>query len=169
MSSFPTNFDDDSTIYRISDDISELGSEAINQLRDAVFSIEKNLGLSAAGTLSDLSTRLNVSINPDGTIRASALASIGLVTLPITNSQVGVNAGILESKLALNFSTSNLNTLIQANSVLLASLSAFEAALEVKVNSHIAGGPASNLRHVASHIDINAVTSDSRDPSFTWS
>src|SRR6266704_5743312 len=102
MSSFPTNFDDDSTIYRISDDISELGSEAINQLRDAVFSIEKNLGLSAAGTLSDLSTRLNVSINPDGTIRASALASIGLVTLPITNSQVGVNAGILESKLALN-------------------------------------------------------------------
>ena len=169
MSNFPTTLDDDGSIYRVDDDLSEIGSDVINQLRSAIFAVEANLGLSAKGSLSDLSTRLNVSINSDGTIKASALTSVGLVTLPITNAQVGVNAGILESKLALNFSTSNLNTLIQANSVLLASLSAFEAALEIKVNSHIAGGPASNLRHTASMIDINAHPSDSRDPSYTWS
>lgn len=169
MTNFPTTYDDDGSIYRISDDITELGSDAINQLRSAVFSVELNLGLTAAGSLSTLSDRLNISINPDGTIKASALTSIGLITLPVTNAQIGVNAGILESKLALNFSTSSLNTLIQANSVLLASLSAFEAALEIKVNSHIAGGPSAALRHTASMIDLNAVPSDSRDPSYIWS
>ena len=164
MSNFPTLLDDDSSIFRIDDNVSELGGSAINQLRSAVYAIESNIGLTFAGSKSSGSARLDVSLNPDGTIKASALTSIGLVTLLITNAQVGSGAGILESKLSLNYSTSNLNTLIQANSVLLASLSAFEAALETKVNSHIAGGPASNLRHVASHIDINAHPVDSRDP-----
>ena len=168
MTNFPTSLDDDGSIIRVDDAISELGGMAIDMLRSAVFAIELNLGLTAAGSLSDLSTRLNVSLNPDGTIKASALNSVGLVTLPVTNAQIGTNAGILESKLHLDFGTSNLNTLIQAQSVLLTSLSAFEAALETKVNSHIAGGPASNLRHTASMIDINAVPSDSRDPGFTW-
>lgn len=168
MSNFPTSLDDDSSIFRVDDNISQIGTDVLNQLRSAVFSVESNLGLSAKGSLSDLSTRLNISLNADGTIKASALSSIGLVTLPITNAQVGNTAGILESKLALNFGTSYLNTLIQANSVLLASLSAFEAALETKLNSHIAGGPASNLRHTASMIDINAHPSDSRDPGYVW-
>jgi hypothetical protein len=168
MSNFPTAVDDDSSIFRIDDNVTELAGLVINQLRDAVFSVENNLGLSLAGSLSDASTRLNISLNADGTIKASALSGIGLVTLPITNAQVGASAGILESKLSLNFGTSTLNTLIQAQSVLLSSLSAFEAALETKLNSHIAGGPESSLRHVASQLDLNNVPSDSRDPSYTW-
>jgi len=168
MSNFPTVLDDDNSIYRIDDNLSELGVFTINQLRSAVFAIEGYLGLTGPGSLSSMSSRLDVSLNPDGTIKASALTSVGLATLPIVNSQVGTNAGILESKLHLDYGTSDLHTLIQANSTLLNSLSVFEAALEVKVNSHIAGGPASNLRHVASHIDINAHPTDSRDGSFTW-
>ena len=168
MSNFPTSLDDDGSIYRVDDNLSQIGSEVINQLRSAIFAVEQNIGLSAAGSLGSLSDRLNVSLNANGTIKASALTSIGLVTLPITNTQVGTNAGILESKLSLDYSTADLNTLIQANTTLLNSLAAYEAALETKVNSHISGGPASNLRHTASMIDINGVPSDSRDPSYTW-
>lgn len=168
MSNFPTVLDDDSSIFRVDDNLTELAGLVINQLRDAVYAVESNLGLTAAGSLSDLSTRLNISLNADGTIKASALSGIGLVVLPITNAQVGNSAGILESKLSLNFGTSTLNTLIQAQSVLLTSLSAFEAALETKLNSHIAGGPSSALRHVLSQIDVNNVPSDSRDSGYTW-
>lgn len=168
MTVYPSAIDSDADLPRIDNNITELGSDAINALRDSMFAVEQTLGINPQGSLSDVATRLNVSHNPDGTIRASALTSIGLVVLPVTNAQIGNTAGILESKLSLDFGTSSLHTLIQANSVLLASLSAFEAALETKLNSHIAGGPASNLRHVASHIDINATPSDSRDPGFTW-
>jgi hypothetical protein len=168
MSNYPSSLDDDSTIYHISDNISELGTEVINQLRDAMFSVEEALGINIAGAKNSLAERIDVSLNPDGTIKAAALTSVGLATLPIDNTQVGVNAGILESKLALDYSTSDLNTLIQANTVLLTALSGFFAELEIKVNSHIAGGPAANLRHVASHIDLNAVPTDTRDSVFNW-
>lgn len=168
MTNYPTSLDDDATIFRVDDNITEIGSEVINQIRDALFAVEENLGLSPAGSKDSLSERVDVSINSDGTIKASALTSIGLVTLPINNAQVGVNAGIIESKLALDYGTSDLNTLIEANAALLESLSAFFALLEANFNSHVAGGPADNLRHVASHIDINTVPIDTRDSLFTW-
>lgn len=113
-SQYPNALDDDRQLIRVDDNIVEIGGDAINGLRSAVFNIEQTLGVNPQGTAADMAARLNQSLNPDGTIKASALSTIGLVTLPITNSMVANNAGILESKLDLNYSTKNLRELIGA-------------------------------------------------------
>ena len=125
MTVFPSAIDDDQTIIRVDDNINEYGALAINQLRSATFAIEKALGLNPGGSVTSVSNRLGVSLNPDGTIKSSALTSLGLVTLPIVNSHVGFNAGIAETKLALDYSTSDLHTLIVTNQALLTSLITF--------------------------------------------
>src|SRR3972149_9850068 len=130
MSVFPNLQDSDSELPRIDDNISELGQDAINAIRDAIFAIEANLGINAQGSQSSVVNRLNVSLNADGTIKASALTSIGLATLPITNVMVANNAGIAEYKLALDFSTSDLHTLFLSNTALINSLVSFTAVLE---------------------------------------
>src|SRR5574343_204353 len=99
MSNYPYILDDDTTIIRVDDNISEISGENFNQVRDAIFTIEEELGIKPAGSMDNLNEFLDVSHNDDGTIKASALALVGLVTLPIDNAQVGVSAGILESKL----------------------------------------------------------------------
>jgi len=108
MSNFPNSFDDDTTLPAVNDNISEIGGIAINALRDATFNMEQYLGLGLNGTQPSLAARLGVSINPDGTINPSALSSLGLVTLPITQDQIATNAGIPESKLLLDYRTSDL-------------------------------------------------------------
>ncbi len=109
MSNFPSSLDDDSTLPPINDNLTEMGGSAINALRDATFAIEENLGLTLIGSTNSLSTRLDVSLQPDGTIKSSALTSLGLVTLPITNSQISNTAAIAESKLALDYTTTTLH------------------------------------------------------------
>jgi hypothetical protein len=108
MTLYPNQIDDDTSLTPVNDNISEIGERAIMDLRDAVFAIEQALGISIAGSTSSLATRLGVAINPDGTIRSSALTSLGLVTLPITQDQIAVNAGIPESKLKLDHRTQDL-------------------------------------------------------------
>ncbi|MBC8222432.1 MAG: hypothetical protein H8E92_06675, partial [SAR86 cluster bacterium] len=173
MSTYPFAIDDDSTIIRIDDNISEMGGEASNQLRDAVFAIQSELGINPAGSAGTLATRLNVSINPNGTLKTSALTSVGLVTLPIDDAQVGSGAGIKEFKLDLDHSTSDLHTLILANSALINSLTTFTSTTASDLATHIAGGAlltsGAPARHVASHIDLNVVPLDPRDPAFVWS
>ena len=168
MSVYPQELDTDSTIIRVDDNLSELGTEAINNLRSSMFAVQAELGITPSGSKDSVADRLDVSLNANGTIRASALTSVGLVTLPIDNAQVGTNAGIIESKLSLDYSTSDLNTLIQANSTLLQSLSDFASDTDTTLNSHIGGSAVSSLRHVASHIDLNSVPTDSRDNTFNW-
>lgn len=172
MTVYPDDIDSDQEINRIDDNLTEIGQETINQLRDAVFAIESELGTNPAGSAGSLAARLAVSLNDSGSIKASALSSIGLVTLPITNSQVGSNAGISESKLDLYYSTSDLHTLIIANSSLLSSLTTFANKIFADLNLHITGATllsdSSPARHVLSHIDINDVPSDSRDSGYTW-
>lgn len=169
MSVFPWTLDDDSTIFRVDDNVTEIAGQNFNQVRDAVFKIEEELGTKPSGTKNDLKEFLETSHNSDGSIKGSALAAIGLVTLPIDDGQVGTNAGIQESKLDLDYNTSDLRQMICQNSALLNAIKATTDELLIKVNAHIAGGPAKNLRHVSSHIDLNDVPSDTRDPLFVWS
>ena len=115
MSVYPFALDSDETIIRIDDNITELGGDAINQLRDAVFAMQGELGIGLKGSLNTLADRLAVSLNANGTIKQSALAAVGLVTLPIVDNQVASNAGIKEYKLALDHKTSDLYTIITAN------------------------------------------------------
>ena len=70
MSNFPTIIDDDSSILRIDDNVSEIGGQSINQSRDAIFAVENNIGTSAAGSVGSISNRLATSLNPDGTLKA---------------------------------------------------------------------------------------------------
>lgn len=168
MSNYPYSLDDDTTIWRVDDNITEISGTNFNQSRDAVFKIEQELGVKPSGAMNSLSEFLEVSFNSNGTIKSSALTAVGLVTLPIDNNDVGINAGIIESKLTLDFSTSSLYAMIQSNATLISAVAAASAATTTKLNSHIGGGPAPDLRHVVSHIDLNDVPSDSRDPAYVW-
>lgn len=113
-SKYPDQLDTDVEIPRINNNVTEVGGESINGLRSSVFQIEQTLGINPQGTANDVATRLSQSLNPDGTIKNSAIASVGLVTLPITNSMVGSNAGIDELKLDLDYPTKTLRELIGA-------------------------------------------------------
>jgi hypothetical protein len=168
MSVYPYDIDDDTTILRVDDNVTEISGQNFNQVRDAVFKIEIELGLTPSGTQSSVRDFLLVSHNADGSIKDSALTSVGLVTLPIDNADVGVNAGIVESKLTLDYSTSTLRVLIQANASQIQSISDATNNVITNLSRHIGGGPAADLRHVLSHIDVNAIPSDNRDVNFTW-
>ena len=108
MSKYPISLDDDTTLPPVNDNITEIGEEAINAAREAIFNLELEVGLGASGTKGSLADRLGVSIGADGYIIPSALTSLGLVTLPITNSQIANHANIPESKLLLDHRTADL-------------------------------------------------------------
>jgi hypothetical protein len=168
MSLYPYELDDDTTIIRVDDNVTEISGQNFNQVRDAIFRIEEELGIKPSGSMDSLKEFLGVSLESNGTIKNSALAAVGLVTLPIDNSMIGINAGIWESKLQLDFTTSDLRQMISQNSDAVNAINAVVGGLIIDLNGHIGGGPSSDLRHVASHIDINAIPSDDRDPLFNW-
>lgn len=173
MSQYPASIDNDESLPRVSDSITETGAEAINAARDAILAIQEELGVNPAGSAGSVADRLDVSLNADGTLKTSALISVALATLPITNSQVASNAGIEESKLNLNHSTTDLFTLISSNSSLLSSISSYLTEVGTNLNLHTSGTTflsdgISLGRHVLSQIDLNATPSDSRDALFVW-
>jgi len=108
MTQFPTNIDTDTDLPPINSNLTEIGDIAINSLRDATFAIENALGTNIAGSATSLALRLGVALDAAGNIKASALTSLGLVTLPITQGQIAANAGIPESKLMLDHRTQDL-------------------------------------------------------------
>jgi hypothetical protein len=139
MSNFPTSLDDDTTLPPINNNITEIGDELFNGVRDAIFNIEDNIGLTAAGSLSSLSERLGISIYPDGTIKPSAIASMGLVTLPIYNTHIASTAAISESKLDLDHSTQDLYNYTRDLASNVNSGKGWISATGVKLNPHISG------------------------------
>ncbi len=172
MTVYPFEIDSDATIIRIDDNITEMGGDSINQSRSAIFAMQTEFGIQPSGSTGSVSNRLNKSLNPDGSIKASALTSIGLATYPIINSQIADNAGIKEYKLSLDYSTNDLYTLISANVALLNSLVTFSNTVFSDLNAHIAGSQlltgGSLARHVLSHIDLNDIPNDARDSSYVW-
>lgn len=115
--SYPGQLDSDVELPRVDDNITEIGSDAINSLRDAIFSIEEAIGINPQGNLTDFVTRINKVIDHNGVIKSSALSQKGLITLPISNSQIGTNAAIDESKLDLDHATTSLYNSIVSNDV----------------------------------------------------
>lgn len=174
MTVYPDALDTDAEIEFISDNLSEMGAQVINQIREALFAIEGVLGVSPAGSAGDVAAFLAVAHQANGHLKASELSGLGLVTLPITNIQVGDSAGIAEYKLDLTYSTSDLHTLIVSNSNLLTSLNSFTNTIFGDFNLHLAGANllsdgSTSARHVISQIDLNAIPFDARHPSYTWS
>lgn len=152
MSKFPSDLDDDTTLPFVNDNITEIGGDAINALRDAVFAIEQNIGLGAAGTTNSLAERFGVSINPNGTIKTSAIASMGLVTLPITQDQIADNAQIPESKLRLDHRTQDLFNYIRDLSGDVNLAIGWISTSGVKLEPHLIGAI---YRHTLDQIDVS--------------
>ena len=173
MTVFPCALDDDRTILRIDSNLSEMGDTTINQLRSAVFAIEKEIGIKPSGTMSSLNARVSVSLNDDGTLKATALAAAGLVTLPIVDNEVANNAGIKEFKLALDVSTLSLQAQINAVDIVATNAASLATETNADLLAHIAGVATlldglTPARHVASQIDLNAFPFDPRDPAYIW-
>lgn len=139
MSNFPDSLDSDLELPRVDSNITEVDGVSINSLRDSIFNIQRVLGLTAQGDLQNLSSRLNVSINPDGTLSSTALATAGLVALPIDNADVGAAAAIAETKLDLDYSTQSLYNGIVSNDVDIDALQAGVALGGSNFSLHIAG------------------------------
>jgi hypothetical protein len=152
---YPSAIDTDLELERVDDNVTEIGGDAINSIRDAVFAIEKAIGASPQGNASTLAARINVSIDADGNLRQSALSSRGLVTLPITNSQVGTNAAIAESKLDLDYSTQVLKNLTSSNRTDIDSLTTSVLNLTYRLTRHTSGNAE---QHDGYHILINQPT-----------
>lgn len=151
MSNFPENFDDDTTLPVVNDNLTEIGGDAINALRDAVVNIEMNIGIGAAGTTPSIAARLGLLINPDGTPNASAITSLGLVTLPITQDQIIDNAQIPESKLRLDYRTQDLFNYIRDLSRDVNISLGWISVSGVKLEPHLIGAI---YRHDLSQIDV---------------
>jgi hypothetical protein len=154
MSNFPSDFDDDTTLPFVNNNLTEIGAEAINSVRDAVFNIEQYLGLGGAGTTSSISSRIGISLNPDGTIKPSAIASLGLVTLPITNNQISSSAEIQESKLRLDYRTSDLFNYIKDLSIDMNTALGWISASGSKLEPHLYGFA---FRHILSQLDVTNI------------
>jgi len=158
MSNFPGGFDDDVTLPFVNNNLTEIGGEAINALRDAVVAMQENIGLNAQGTTFSLSDRLGISFNPDGTLKPSAFTSLSLASVDfvdITNSQISNMAEIAESKLRLDHRTQDLFNYIRNLSKDINLAIGWISITGVKLDPHLIG---TIYRHTLSHIDVTGDT-----------
>ena len=108
-SQYPNKLDTSIEIPAVRDNIVEVGSDVLNSLRSAIFNIERTLGINPQGaTGNTVASRLNSSLDGNGNILKDALDKAGLLSGPITNSDVSKSAGIDESKLRLEYPTTLL-------------------------------------------------------------
>ena len=158
--SYPNNIDTDLEIPRIDDNISEIGGDAINSLRDAIFAVEKTIGVDPQGNKPDLVTRINSVIDADGNIKTSALEARGLITLPISNDQIADDAAIEESKLDLDYSTIFLKGKIDSAATDLTSFLGSFSSFSTQTFGHFSGA---NDRHDGYAIDLLNTVMDKSD------
>lgn len=150
-SRYPSGFDTDVQIPRIDSNITEIGPDAINGLRDAVFTIEKILGLNVHGSATDLVTRLNQSLDANGNLKVSAIATLWSGS-PITNAHIANNAAIEEVKLDLDFGTTQLKTWIDTLRVRVNTMYR-QMIIDIGNLAQHTGYPSSYGRHRTSDID----------------
>lgn len=155
--SFPNSFDDDTTLPFVNDNITEIGGEAINAVREATIAIEQNIGLNAQGSMPTIAARLDVSLLPDGNIKPSAIASMGLVTLPIVDSQIADWAAIPERKLQLDHRTQDLFNYIRDLSGDVNLAIGWINSTGIKLEPHLVG---QIYRHELNHINVNSSPSN---------
>lgn len=154
MSQFPYQLDSDVDLPRVDDNITLIGALAINSLRAAMFNVEANIGIGAAGAASSIAQRLNVSLDPSGNILPSALVNL-LTIVQITNAQVASGAAIQESKLSLSYSTASLYSVYQTLKVSVDNLNGFLSLTGVKLEPHIDG---TDYNHLLSAILVDPTT-----------
>ena len=151
MTNYPNIIDSDLELPRIENNVTEITDHTVNSLRDAVIAIETAVGINPQGNKSSLADRINAAIDEDGLIKASAIAGIGLVTLPITNTEIAQDAAIEESKLELDYSTSSLNSRISSAQTNITSTNTSLGTLQGGVTQHYIG---TSNRHGGDDVDL---------------
>jgi len=139
MTVYPSAFDSDLEIPRVEQNVTEISGNIINSLHDAIFAVQSVIGLNAQGNKATFVERMNVSIDANGNIKSGALDGIGLLELPVVDRHVGITAGIQESKLALDHSTSSLSNSISSLSTDVVGLSEGLTSVVAGLNTHILG------------------------------
>lgn len=150
MSNFPTNLDDDVTLPRVDNNITEIGDAAVNALRDAMFNTQANIGIGAQGTQPSIAERFALIFDSGDNIQLSFLAQLPQYA-NIVNSQISPTAGIKESKLDLDHGTAYLYNLISNFNTNLNTALNFIINTGSKFEPHLQG---ITYRHVLSHIDV---------------
>lgn len=104
-SRYPSVLDDVDNLPTVRDNLTDIGGDVLNRLRDSILAIERTLGINPQGSFVDLVSRLSVIIEPDGSLNKQALQVTGGLFGPILDQDVDPNAKIAESKLNLNYPT----------------------------------------------------------------
>lgn len=152
MSQFPYQLDSDVDLPRVDNNITEIGGLAINAIRAAIFAIEADIGIGAAGAAGSIAQRLNVSLDANGNILPSALVNL-LTIVQITDAQVASGAGIQESKLNLAYSTASLHLLYEILKTSVDNLNGWLSITGVELQPHIDG---TNYNHSLSAILVES-------------
>jgi hypothetical protein len=127
-SEYPNKLDTSVQIPAVRDNITEIGSDVLNSLRDAIFNIERTLGVNPQGSAgSTLASRLSNLIDQNGNIKKEALDRVGILSGPISDSDISKSAGIKEFKLNLDYPT---NLLQDEISILDTKIEQFTKAIE---------------------------------------
>lgn len=139
MSNYPNALDSDLEIPRISDNVSEISGDVINSIRDAIFAIQRVIGLNAQGNKASLVDRINVSIDANGNIKKASLERVGMVTLPVADRHVASNAAIKESKLDLDVPTRTLSLNVASLATTIQGIQSAINALNAAFSEHTLG------------------------------
>jgi hypothetical protein len=157
-SKYPSQIDTSVELPTVRDNITEIGSDALNSFKSAILALEKTLGVNPQGAAGNtVASRLNRILDPNGDLLPSAITQAGLIAGPITDNEISGSAAIEERKLNLNFPTQLLQDEI---SMLQAEIDQFDEALSelaAKFATHVS--PEALNRHSAVSISVDAATS----------
>jgi len=163
-SKYPNQIDTSVEIPAVRDNILQSGSDVINSIRSAIFSIEQVLGINPQGTSGNtVASRLNQALDENGNIKTDALSLINVLTGPILDNDVSISAAIKESKLRLDFPTkilqSQLSDLNLQIDEIISTLDVLNSNFLTHINQYAEG------RHPSRAISISAYTSSGSDDS----
>ena len=158
-SNYPNKLDTSVEIPVVRDNITEIGSDVLNSLRDAIFSIERTLGINPQGQAGNtLASRLGNIIDDNGNLKEEALTRAGILGGPISDKDVSKVAAIKEFKLDLDFPTSLLQDEV---SILNNKIEGFVGALEELnriISVHVTPEAIDRHKAIAITVESNSVS-----------
>ena len=166
-SKYPNHLDTSIEIPVVRDNILEIGSDALNSIRSAIFQIERTLGINPQGAVGNtVADRLNKIVDGNGNILKSALDRASILSGPISDADVSKVAAISESKLNLNFPTQLLQDEISILNSQIDDIILLVNEINGTVSTHI--NPLAINRHPGTAISISKqVVSPSDDATMS--